>query len=283
MIAQFIQDFFGVKGTGQGFDQHGGADAAERQPHHRLRRGEDIVPQPRFEIMFQLGQIEIGAGTARQQGPGIVEEIQAEIENGAGDAFAIDQHMGFIKVPAARPGDERRGFFVKAVVLALVLERNRAGGGIAQIDLALNHHVPSRRAGIFKTSHEALRARIERIDDHLAVTWPGDFDATIGQIVRGRAHLPEGIIAHRAGFAGEIDAVAGIPPALVLLTRLEQRAPGRFIHVVKLRDKGQRRIGQDGFIARRHGTGDLDTGGRKLGHAGLTFHSSVKRNGVSPR
>ena len=153
VILQFIQDLLCHERAGQGFDQHGGADGTQRQIQHRLRGDEDIVPQPGFQAVLQLGQIEIGAAALGEQHLGIMEEIQAEIEDGARHALAIDDHVGFIQMPAARAANQHGGLVVELVALAPIalvfLEADRASRGIAQIDLALHHHVPGRRRGVF--------------------------------------------------------------------------------------------------------------------------------------
>ena len=61
MLAQLIEDLIHLKGGGQRFDEHGRLDGAERQSKRALRMNEDIVPQPRFQMAFHLGQVEIGA------------------------------------------------------------------------------------------------------------------------------------------------------------------------------------------------------------------------------
>ena len=45
---------------------------------------------------------------------------------------------------------------------------------VAQVELALDHVVPGRRVGVLEVGHEPVGARVQRVDDHLAVGRPGD-------------------------------------------------------------------------------------------------------------
>ena len=272
VIAQFIEDLLGHEGAWQRLDQHGGADGAQRQVEHGLGGDEDIVPQPGFEAVLQLGQIEIGAAALGQQRLGIVEEIEAEIEDGAGHAFAIDQQMRLIQMPAARPADEHGGLFIEPVALALVLEADGAGHRVAQIDLALHHHVPGGGGRILKAGHEAARAAVQRIDHHLAVAWARDLDAPVGQIGRCRAHLPRTVVADGAIFRGKADEAFLVDPRLALISGAQQALAGGLIHAVKLRNEGQRLGREDGLVTGLHRALDLDTGKSGVaGHLGRPF------------
>ena len=188
-----------------------------------------------------------------------MEEIEAEIEDGAGNALAIDDHVRFIEVPATRAADEDGGLVAQLVALALVFEADRASRGIAQVDLALHHHVPRRCRGVFQAGHEALRAAVEGVDHHLAVARPGDLDAAIGQICRGGAHLPAAIITDRRIFRRKADEAFLIDPRLPLIPRTQQGQPGRIVHAMQLGNEGQRFGGEDGLVTGLHGALDLDT------------------------
>ena len=48
-----------------------------------------------------------------------MEEEQAEVEEGASDRAAVDQHVLFGQMPAARPHQEVGGFVVEAIGLAV--------------------------------------------------------------------------------------------------------------------------------------------------------------------
>ena len=89
-------------------------------------------------MTLQFGQVEIRARAVGDQGPGVVEEEQAEIEERRRDGFAIDQEVLFHQVPAARADHQDRRRFAHFVELSLGAGvGDGAADGIAQVDLAL--------------------------------------------------------------------------------------------------------------------------------------------------
>ena len=69
---------------------------------------------------LELGQIEIGAGALGELRLGVVEEIEAEIEQRARDRRAVDGQMRFGQVPAARAHDQHRRLRTDRVALVRV-------------------------------------------------------------------------------------------------------------------------------------------------------------------
>ena len=67
VIAQFVQNLFHLERGEDRFDQHRHFDRAARQAEFVLREIEHVVPQARFEMAFQFGQIEIWAGAFVEQ------------------------------------------------------------------------------------------------------------------------------------------------------------------------------------------------------------------------
>ena len=108
MVAQLVEDLVHLEGREDGFDQHGGADGAAGNAEVVLRKTEDVVPQPRFQMAFHLRQVEIWAGASADQFLRVVKEVQSEIEQRAGDGLAIHQEMSLIQMPAARAHQQRR-------------------------------------------------------------------------------------------------------------------------------------------------------------------------------
>ena len=66
MVAQLVKDLVHLESGQDRLDQRGGADRAFRQPERGLRIDEHLVPQPRFAMIFDLRQVEIGTAAARQ-------------------------------------------------------------------------------------------------------------------------------------------------------------------------------------------------------------------------
>ena len=128
------------------FDQHGCAYGACLEPEHFLRRDKNIVPQPRFEVVFQFWQIEIGAAAFFEQRSGVVKEIQAKIEQGRRYGDAVDPHVLFLEVPSPGPDNQRRDLLAQGILFAALrmLEGDRSSHGIAQIDLPIEQVGPGR-------------------------------------------------------------------------------------------------------------------------------------------
>ena len=79
---------------------------------------EDVVPEAGFEVRLHLGQVEVGAGAAGEELFGVVEEVEAEVEEAAGHGFAVDEDVALFEVPAAGADEEDGGLVVELVVLA---------------------------------------------------------------------------------------------------------------------------------------------------------------------
>ncbi len=108
VIAQFVENLVHLERGQDGFDQHGGADRAARDAQFVLGETEHIVPQARLQMALHLGQIEVWPGAFADQSLRVVEEVQPEIEQRAGDRLPVHQEMPFVQMPAARPHQQRR-------------------------------------------------------------------------------------------------------------------------------------------------------------------------------
>ena len=140
---------------------------------------------------LHLGQVEVRAGAAGQQPRRAVEEVQAEVEQRARDGLAVDQQVAFGQVPAARAHQQRRRILAQLVVAAVgAVVGDRALDRVAQVDVALDHVAPGRGVGVLEVGHEAVGARVQRVDDHLALGRAGDLDPALLQIGRSRGDLP---------------------------------------------------------------------------------------------
>ncbi len=258
MVLQLIEDFVHLEGGRQRLDEDGRLDRAGRQAEQRLRLDEDIVPQTRFEIAFELRQIEIGAGASGQRCLGIEEDIEAEVEQRAGDDFAIERRVGFIEMPAARPDDERRNLLLQRIGLAVarIDEIDLVRPAIPQVDLAGDHVRERRRGGILEVGHEDLRAGIERIDDHLAIDRAGDLDTAIEEIGRQGGDLPVAS-ADLSRLGCEIRQLAGIIARLTRLTRRQKLQPPLAELRLQARNKSDSLRRQDFMRALRQLAGEL--------------------------
>src|SRR5438477_1550455 len=138
MVAQFVKNFVHLEGCQNRFDQYGGANASSRYAYVVLRKVEDVVPQPRLQIVLHFRKIKVRACAQLQPACGIVEEEQSKIEERAGNRPAAHQYMLLLQMPAAWPHQQGGGFFVQLIPLPFRAgELDRAIDGIPQIDVAV--------------------------------------------------------------------------------------------------------------------------------------------------
>jgi hypothetical protein len=79
--------------------------------------------------------------------------------------------------------------------------------------LSLDVVRPCRRVRVLEIGHEHLRARVERVDDHLAIDRAGDLDAAVLQVRRNRSDAPVAA-AHIRGLGKEVGTLAAVVPLL---------------------------------------------------------------------
>src|SRR3546814_5786580 len=70
-------------------------------------------------------------------------------------------------------------------------EADLAADRVAQVDLTLDLIEPVRAVRVLEVRHVRVGARVERIDDHLALDRTGDFGTANYQRLRQRRDLPE--------------------------------------------------------------------------------------------
>ena len=145
MLAQLMEDLLGLECAGDRLDQHGGADGPARQADRGLGVDKHVVPKARLEMALQLGQVIIRAGAARHELAGVVEKMQAPVEERAGEAPAVEEDMLLLEVPAAGADNHHGGLVLERVGLPLgAREGDGAPDGVAEVDLALDDILPDR-------------------------------------------------------------------------------------------------------------------------------------------
>ena len=170
----------------------------------------------------------------------------------------------------ARPNEERRRAIAELVGLA-GFGRHVADGvpnGIHQVDVALEKVVPGRRGGVLEVGHEDVGARVEGVDDHLAVDRPGDLDATVGEIGGQRRHGPRAL-AHLARLGKEGRTLAAIERLLPHLARSKKVGDAARKPAVQLGDEVERSLGEDPVVPGLwscSGSGSRGVHGVRSGH-----------------
>ncbi len=191
MVAQLVEDLLHLERRQDRLDQDRRPDRPARDPERVLREGEDVVPEPRLQVVLQLRQVEVRPRAPRQQLARVVEEVQSEVEEARRDRLAVHLHVLLRQVPPARPHDQRRDLVGESVLLPLrtrVLQR--ATHRILEVRLPLDHVAPRRRERVLEIRHEDPRPRIQRVDHHLALDRARDLHPPVLQVRRRRRHRP---------------------------------------------------------------------------------------------
>ena len=169
MVAQLVEDLLHLERGEDRLDEDGGADRPLRQAERVLGEDERVVPEPRLVVALELGEVEVRPRPGLQLPLGRVEHVEAEVEEAGGHGLAVDRDVLLAQVPAARAHEQRRDLVVQAVLLLARVERDRPLDGVDEVRLALDAVRPRGRVRVLEVGHEDLRARVERVDHHLAV------------------------------------------------------------------------------------------------------------------
>ncbi len=123
-------------------------------------------------------------------------------------------------------------------------ERDAPPHGVAQIELPFDAVRPGRRVRVFEVRHEDVRARVQRVDDHLAIDGAGDLDTPIAQVVRNRRDGPLAL-ADLARLRQKVRQLARVEPRLARFPRRQQLQPARIEFFLQRGDEAERIIRQD--------------------------------------
>ena len=280
MLPQFVQNLVHLERGQDRFDQHRGTNCPGGNAQVVLRLQKDVVPQPCFEMTFQLGQIEIGPASLVDQPLGIVVEEQAEVEQGCGNEPTVDAEMTLFEVPAAGTHDERRYLLIEAVVLTRLRLKIVDGAcyRVAKIDLAVERACPSRRMGVLEVGHKAVGPGVQRVDDHFAVDRSSDFHSAVAQIGRQRCDVPV-LCANILRTAQEIRQSPRVEQFLSITPLSEQDVPACIELTLQTSNKLQCIDGENGGVCGRHRPQDFDA---VKGPTNTTCSQNRGRHGSKP-
>ncbi len=206
---------------------------------------EDVVPQPRLQVALELGQVEVGTGSAPAELGGVVEEVEAEVQQARRHRLAVHEDVPLLQVPPPWPDHEHRGPGVERVRLALGGgERQRPPHRRHQVGLSRHDVGPGRREGVLEVRHEDLRPRVEGVDHHLGLHRPGDLHGPLLQVGGDGRDAPVGLADPRGG-GGEGGERAGRDLTLAVPPRAQQLLAPRVECPVQPRHELHRLRGQD--------------------------------------
>ena len=264
MFTQLEEDLVHLERGQDRLDQHRRLDRARRQLELVFGEVEDVVPEARLEVALELREVQVRAAPPVERSPAVVEEIEAEVEEAARDLLAVHEHVPLGQVPAARAHEEHRGFLAEAIGLLAGVELDRPLDRVDQVRLAVEVVAPGRRVGVLEVGHEAARARVEGVDDHLAVDRPGDLDATVLEVGGDRRDAPLSL-ADLAGLREEVGQLAGVDPRLPLRSGGQKLAARTVEATMQLGEERERVGAQKLFVtllerrAKLNPAGDLRT------------------------
>ena len=161
--------------------------------------------------------------------------------------------MLLIEMPAARAHDQHGalGFRFQRIVLAVGGgEFERAGDRALHRTLPFDHVGPRGRRRILEVRHVALRAGVERVDDHLGIDRAGDLDAAVGQRGGDRGDAPVAG-ADIGGVGAEVRQRASIETGLAGGAGLEAHLALAVKAAMQAQQEGLRLRGQDGILPGR--------------------------------
>jgi hypothetical protein len=240
-----VQDLLHLERGRDRLDQHGGADGADRDTKLLLGVREDVVPEGGLFVGLHLRQVEVRSGAAFQQLLGVVEEVEAEVDQGSHGRLAVHRQVPLVEVPAARAHHDRRVRpAVELVRLLLGLERDRAPDRVVEVLLAVDHVGPVRGVRVLQVGQPHLGARVERVDRHLPLGRAGDLHTPIPQVSRGGRGRPLGRADVR-GLGQEAQRGPGRDLRTARGTRLEELVTARPEAPVQVGDKCHGLVGQD--------------------------------------
>jgi hypothetical protein len=139
---------FHLKGRRNGLNETSTSDRSTLHANVVLSEVEDIVPQPGLKVALHLGQVVVRSGATLDELLCVVVEVDTEVEQAAGDGLAVNGEVHLLQVPATVTCNECGKCPVGAqlVLLLALLEVDLPANGIVEVELAVDHVVPCRRA-----------------------------------------------------------------------------------------------------------------------------------------
>src|SRR5437773_11837653 len=108
MVAQLPQDLVCLESGEDRLDQHRRADRAMGDPERILCEDEDVVPQARLEMAFELREIEVGARAAPSELRRGIEKDEPKIEQRRRNRLPTHGQLHLDQLPRTGPNAELR-------------------------------------------------------------------------------------------------------------------------------------------------------------------------------
>ncbi len=183
-------------------------------------------------------------------------EVEAEVEEAAGQPLAIHEDVLLGQMPTPRAYDDGRSGVGQAVALPgrrreveLPLDR------VPQVELALDHVLPQRRVGVLVVGEPHLGAGVERVDRHLRVGRTRDLGSPVDQPRRGLSHPPRVIRPDGCRVGKKAQRATGRQVVVPAPAPLEEAEPASVEAPVQRRKEVQCSLGQHLVVPLTHRAG----------------------------
>lgn len=154
VVSELEDDLVHLEGGEDSLDEDCASDGASWDGNEILGEVENVVPKTGLEVRLHLWEVEVWAMSTLDELLGVVEEVETEVEEGAGYWLAVHSEMLLIQVPSSWADDESWELLVgtELVLLSSELEINLSADGIVKVDLSVDHVAPSWSRGVLETS-----------------------------------------------------------------------------------------------------------------------------------
>jgi hypothetical protein len=247
VVTELVNDLVHLKGSKDGLNQDCASDGAPRHSDVVLGKVEGIVPEASLKVTLQLGEVEVRTEALALRLKSVVEEVETEIEEGARDGLAVNSDVLLLQVPATGTDNKGRKLAISAelVLFRALLEVDLTTVGVVEVNLTVDHVIPSRGAGVLEISHISIDIRVERIHNHLPISGAGDLNTAIHQTRSRSGTFPCGVLADVLGLREEVRKNTAVKLSLASLATLEEDLAALVEGAVQEGEKSEGLRGED--------------------------------------
>jgi len=114
VLSQLKQNLLHLEGGGESLDQHGSTDSPLGHADVALGEGEDVIPEASLQVVLHLGEVKVWTGSSLNKLTGVVEEVEGEVENRAGNWSIVDGHPRLVEMPSSGAKRQSPGYILRA-------------------------------------------------------------------------------------------------------------------------------------------------------------------------
>src|SRR5260370_29367414 len=99
VVPQLVKDLLHLERSEDRLDEDGGADRPAWDAQRILREIEDVVPEARLQVAFELREVKVRSAALAQQALGVVKEVQAEVEQASRNRLPTQHDLALLELP----------------------------------------------------------------------------------------------------------------------------------------------------------------------------------------